>query len=704
MSIPGDYVERVYAGILGKLIGVYLGRPFEGWTHARILKELGPIKYYVHERFGVPLVVSDDDVAGTFTFPRALEDSGISGDLTSREIGEAWLNYIVENRSILWWGGNGVAAEHTAWLNLKKGIPAPESGSASVNGKVMAEQIGAQIFIDCWAMVAPDRPELAARLAEQAARVSHDGEAVNAAVLWAAMEARAFGCSDPDELIETGLSFVPRDCEIAKLIFDVRNWCATNSNWQDTFARIEKKYGYDKYPGNCHVVPNHAVMIMSLLHSPDDFGRAQTIVNSSGWDTDCNAGNVGCLLGIMLGLEGLEPGPDWRGPIGDRMLISSADGGNSINDAVRMAYYIANLGRQLNGQAPLTAPKRGAQFHFSLPGSTQGFRIAEGTDPASRATLASETFGDSRALAIRFKNLGKERVVVATTPTFVSTDILRMRTYDLLASPLVNPGQKLFAKLHSHHGNHSDTHAWLRICRYGDADCLETVESEPILLRPGRAGTISWKVPQCGGFPICQIGIAVSSAKEHGQSKVLLDAMGWEGPPDLELLKPAGTGTLWRRAWVDACQRFTSGEKTSFHLSQDSGVGVVMYGTGDWTDYGIRSEFKFENGRYAGLAIRMRGLRRYYAAIVRRCRLLEIVRVRDGETALLAAVAFDYRAGDMVTITLEAKGNLIFARANGFVVSARDDSEQAFSSGGIGILVKDGAVSANSVRIYPVAS
>jgi hypothetical protein len=30
MPIPGDYAERVYAGVL---IGVYLGRPFEGWDH-----------------------------------------------------------------------------------------------------------------------------------------------------------------------------------------------------------------------------------------------------------------------------------------------------------------------------------------------------------------------------------------------------------------------------------------------------------------------------------------------------------------------------------------------------------------------------------------------------------------------------------------------------------------------------------------------
>ena len=191
-ELPPDYLERAYAAVLGKLIGVYLGRPFENWTYQRIVRELGPIEYYVHDRLDCPLIVTDDDIAGTFTFIRALEDHGARADLSSREIGETWLNYIVEQRSILWWGGNGNSTEHTAWLNLKRGIAAPMSGSIAANGRAVAEQIGAQIFIDGWAIVAPGDPKLAARLAEQAARVSHDGAAVDAAKLWAAMEAEAF--------------------------------------------------------------------------------------------------------------------------------------------------------------------------------------------------------------------------------------------------------------------------------------------------------------------------------------------------------------------------------------------------------------------------------------------------------------------------------------------------------------------------------
>src|SRR5918992_1052398 len=205
MKIPSDYTERVYAGVLGKIIGVYLGRPFEGWEHDRIISELGEIYYYVNDRRDLPLknntlVVTDDDVSGTFTFLRALPDYGNNPDLTPAQIGQTWLNYIIERRTILWWGGLGNSTEHTAYLRLKSGIHAPKSGSIALNSRVVAEQIGAQIFVDGWAMAAPGDPELAADLARRAGSVSHDGEAIYGAQVIAAMEATAFAESDLQRL------------------------------------------------------------------------------------------------------------------------------------------------------------------------------------------------------------------------------------------------------------------------------------------------------------------------------------------------------------------------------------------------------------------------------------------------------------------------------------------------------------------------
>ena len=82
-ALPTDYAERVYAGVLGKIIGVYLGRPFEGWTYERICRELGEVDHYLHDSRGAPLIVTDDDISGTFTFLRALPDYGNDPDLTA---------------------------------------------------------------------------------------------------------------------------------------------------------------------------------------------------------------------------------------------------------------------------------------------------------------------------------------------------------------------------------------------------------------------------------------------------------------------------------------------------------------------------------------------------------------------------------------------------------------------------------------------
>ena len=42
-------------------------------------------------------------------------------------------------------------------------------------------------------------------------------------------------------------------------------------NWRDCFHYIHEHYGYDKYAGNCHIIPNIAVMILSLLYGEGDF-------------------------------------------------------------------------------------------------------------------------------------------------------------------------------------------------------------------------------------------------------------------------------------------------------------------------------------------------------------------------------------------------------------------------------------------------
>jgi ADP-ribosylglycohydrolase len=312
MNIPHDYAEKVYAGILGKIIGVYVGRPIEGLPYEVIMERFGEIDYYVNDRLGDkgPIIVTDDDITGTFTFLRALEDYGNIVELTAKQIGQSWLNYIVENKAILWWGGFGNSTEHTAFIRLKNGIPAPKSGSMELNGKIIAEQIGAQIFIDGWAMVAPGNPALAAEFARKAASVSHDGESIFASQLLAAMEAAAFVEQDMNTILDIGLSFIPQDSVIAKMIADILEIHAKEPDWHKGFQEMKETYNYENYGGNCHVVPNHGIIILALLYGNWDFSKTMLIVNTAGWDTDCNSGNVGCLVGIRNGIAGFHVDKD----------------------------------------------------------------------------------------------------------------------------------------------------------------------------------------------------------------------------------------------------------------------------------------------------------------------------------------------------------------------------------------------------------
>jgi len=112
--------------------------------------------------------------------------------------------------------------------------------------------------------------------------------------------------------------------------------------------------------------------MLGLLHGEGDFQRSLTIVNTSGWDTDCNAGNPGCLLGIRNGLAGIDAGPDWRGPVADRLYLPGADGGRAITDALTGAYEIVDVGRALAGEPP-DRPKGGG-----------GLRTARVADPLPR--------------------------------------------------------------------------------------------------------------------------------------------------------------------------------------------------------------------------------------------------------------------------------------------------------------------------------
>ena len=721
MAIPTDYTERVYAGVLGKLIGVYLGRPFEGWTYEKISQRFGEINYYVHEQLNVPLIVTDDDISGTFTFLRALPDYGNSRAITPAQIGQTWLNYIIEERAILWWGGLGNSTEHTAYLRLKEGVPAPRSGSMTLNGQVVAEQIGAQIFIDGWAMVAPGDPELAADLARRAASVAHDGVAVHGAQALAAMQAQAFVESDLQKLIDTGLSVIPADSLIRTMIERIRAWRAGNGDdWRATRAQIAAHFGYDNYGGNCHMVPNHALIIHSLLHGDDDFQKTLMIVNTSGWDTDCNSGNVGCLLGIKNGLAGLDSGPDFRTPIADRLYLPTADGGRSITDAVTESFHVVNIGRAL-AQEPPCAPKNGARYHFELPGSVQGFMADESVDSRGTLTLqnaAGHSLSGSRSLALHFSGVASGRTARAATHTFIPSKetaaYFEQRGYALLASPSLYPGQTVTAEVEADAGNERAVEVNLYLRRYRGRDDRPALAAGPgHTLEPGARHTVTWTLDGAGNEPIAEIGVAVHSA-ERARGTLYLDYLTWGGEPDVTFTRPdAPTGPsprgtpaaqMWRRAWVNGVDSYDSRWPEAFRIVQNRGRGLLITGTRQWRDYAVESALTLHLCAAAGVAARVQGMRRYYALLL--CRAADgrgvarLVRALEGDT-VLAETDFAWEYGETHTFALRITGTRLQAAIDNLDKPLFDVTDGALTGGGIGLVVEEGRVMTDEVAARP---
>ncbi|MFP6591192.1 MAG: ADP-ribosylglycohydrolase family protein [Candidatus Latescibacterota bacterium] len=689
------YEEQVYAGVLGKIIGVYLGRPIEGWPKAKIEERFGRIDRYVHEDLGKALVVADDDISGTFTFVRALEDSGLYADTPDEYFGDTWLNYVLENRTIFWWGGVGMSTEHTAFVRLIEGVKSPQSGAIETNGRTVAEQIGAQIFIDAFGMVSPGDPTLAASLARRAGAVGHDGEAVHAAAVTAAMVAAAFVEKDMFKLLDIGVAQIPEDSIIARLHRDVRTWARQDRDWHRTFRRIDRRYGYHKYGGNCHVVPNHALMVLAWAYAPDDFHAAQVIVNTCGWDTDCNAANVGCVMGVQLGLDGIGARYDFRGPVADRLKLPTAEGTWSTTDALTVAHHVARIGRRVMGWQKAPAPKGGAFHHFEMPGAVQGWTAQQAPfathDNMKVENVKAHSRHGGHSLALHY-NAGPGRIARAATPV---NPVAETGGYHILGTPRLYTGMRVRVDgLASGVGR-----ARLFVTCTPKDQATIYAYSRSAWMQEGKVVNLSLIVPDTDGLPIDCIGIEVD-ADEPCAGTLFLDRVRLDGKPQLAWPVSMNAQGNHVPGWILYADRilgsFSDDDEDCRHFSMDRDRGFAATGTLDWTDYAIAARVKIHHARMGGLILRYQGARRYLA-LVMTGKKLQIIERSDGTDTVLAEKRLTIRLDHFYKLTLTAKGRRIFAGLDRKTVLEAEDTR--LGKGGAGLLFDRGIVGFREVKI-----
>lgn len=687
--------EKIYAGVLGKIIGVYLGRPVEGWSYDDIQKRFGEISYYVHDELDYPLIIADDDISGTFGFFKALEDYNFNPKITSKEFGKTWQNYVIENKTILWWGGLGRSTEHTAFMNLKNGIEGPQSGSIVQNGKTLSEQIGAQIFIDAFAMAAPNDPELAVHLAREHARVSHDGLAVDAAAHLAAMESLAFGEKNIDKILDEAFKYTS-DPLLQSIIHDVRNITQKEEDYRVVRAYLDSIYGYHIYPGACHMVPNHAMVLASILLGKDNFQKSIVIATNSAWDTDCNAANVGAFNGIRLGLDGINKHADFRSKMADRILISTAEGGTGISDAVRESNKIWYASQRLKG---LEASPENKQFTFNCNGSTQGFlkdKYLPSVDCIISNANEDEQFD---SLKITCLKLGEGTKVNVSAPTFI--DFNEQSTlYKAYASPLLYSGQKVRAKMRAE----SDVGCRLYVLYYDIADNVQVSYSDYMALNT-EWKIIEWDTPDTNGMAIFKIGVEITSDNQFNGS-VFLQEIFWNNAPKYYHLEGMlmnsiwDTNPHWSQSFVSSAQHFACDFNKTFCVSHPENEGLATIGTSDWSDYEVTSKLSFSLHHAGGLVVRSKGHRRYYGATLSEFNKLSIYCRIDDELIELASTDFEYVEDQAYELTFSVKGNQLTVSIDDEVYLTVKDSK--LKSGAAGYVISKGTFMADKFSVKAI--
>ncbi len=675
------YEEKVYAGILGKIIGVFYGRPIEGWPYEKIKDRFDMVDHFVAGEVGVPLHVADDDLSGTFTFLNTLEDYPLA-DLSSDKFGNTWLNYLIEEKTVFWWGGLGRSTEHTAYLRLKGGIKAPESGSAKLNGKAAAEQIGAQIFMDAIPLVFAGDVENARKYTRMQAQVSHDGVAVESACFWAGMEAAAFRERSLDALLEENLSYINIK-QLKDIFLEIIAFCKEKPDFRTARAYLEKRWGYDKFPGNCHVIPNTALMLTVLLLGKDSFRDAMQMCVSAGWDTDCNGANIGCLNGIRLGLDAITKEFDFRTPIADRFYNISSNGGECVTDAVWQTQRILKLHNQIYGTGYQVQPHR---FSFACQGAVQGFEPC----PVRGGKVKLKN-GQGQGLTV---TLQEEKGFASVPVMWQREDIYG--GYCLLGSPVLYETQKVHVSLKTS----GDQVKFRLYVIYYDFDDEKQVMESPIYEGTSELKEYVWHIPKLGGRCIDRFGTEVIG--EAG-GQVLIRSVDFKGAPSDFLITGSlrnydlGRANMQLQAFTSSAREFSFDARHSFTVSHHEGTGLATIGTRDWGNYQVSCRAVPYLHREFGLVIRTRGHGKYYALLLKEHNTARLVRQDGEERAVLAEHPFPYKELETYELTLQAEENRISAAINGEVLlSAKDERYQR---GGCGFLICEGTFMADDFHV-----
>ncbi len=676
-----DIFERIYSGFIGKAIGVRLGAPVEPtiWSYDRIRGTYGEVTEYLRD---FKNFAADDDTNGPVYFIRALRDYGLGA--TAEDVGKTWLNYAAEEHGMYWWGGFGNSTEHTAYQNLRAGIPAPQSGSIAQNGTTVAEQIGGQIFIDSWGWIHPGEPQKAADASARAASVAHDGEGLNGARFCAAAIAQAFVAKSIEEIIETGLSTISPDSLYARVARAVLAFHKDNpGDWRACRDMLTAEWGYDRYPGVCHIIPNAGVVFMALIYGQGDLPRTAEIATMAGWDTDCNAGNAGAIVGTF---QKVQPGWDkYRKPINDFVVASGVTGTINVVDIPSFARELTVLALRLQGKEPPALwvedfERRGVRFDFDAPGATHAFRTEPFNQIAVKASGERHTDGSRGSLEILLDRLERGQGGRIFWKPFYRRSDFDDERYRPMFTPLADDGQTVKFKLWLDPWN-GDGH--LRVAPYVRRAMTGTIEETGAWHVPLSAGWQDYEftIPDGKGEAIDEIGILVeyfgrlkflgrlflADFSVSGKGRTVID-------PAREALEWGGiTRFTWNRGHWSLQQG-----RIHAHTASDADAWT---GNAYLRDASIKADLRPLSGASHLVVARAQGTSRFYAGGFQNGEA--VILAENHGTTILAKAPFTAEYSHDYQVNLTVTGDRLSLSIDGSLVLEAEDATLRYGMAGL---------------------
>jgi len=282
-----EFQDRVQGAWLGGIAGTLFGMPFEGKPQ----NVMARLDHFLQSYRYAPV---DDDYYYEMVALYGFERHGIG--MSVEQLGEMWKEYQAGS-----WGSS-----EQARLLLEKGIAAPHTGEPRYNR--WFHTIGPQFSSDLYGMLTAGMVNLAGAVARRYSHVNGYAEGSDGAVFVAACISEAFFETDLERIVREAAKLISPRSNYRQAIDQVLDGKARDADWRGLALEVENRWRPD-YPQMNNSVANGALVALALLYGKGNYLDSLNIVTAADdyTDADCNADNVGSVLGALHGLKALPP-------------------------------------------------------------------------------------------------------------------------------------------------------------------------------------------------------------------------------------------------------------------------------------------------------------------------------------------------------------------------------------------------------------